>query len=84
MSDRYRLPYPPRAFLGPALAALALLCLLAPAGAQQAGGEGEALLERHCAACHRPRDDGAGLSRISQVRKTPEGWDTLPDAPPAH
>jgi len=34
----------------------------------------EGLLNARCAACHAATGDG-GLSRISQARKTPEGWD---------
>lgn len=32
-----------------------------------------ALLQTRCSGCHAPSADG-GLSRISQIRKTPEGW----------
>ena len=36
--------------------------------------DGEAVLNERCASCHQALADG-GLSRISEVRKTPEGWD---------
>lgn len=36
--------------------------------------EGEILVNDTCAACHQQGEDG-GLARISEVRKTPEGWD---------
>lgn len=36
--------------------------------------DGEALLNARCGACHQRLPDG-GLNRISQERKTPEGWD---------
>jgi len=32
------------------------------------------LLNLYCGACHTPTNNG-GLSRISNIRKTPEGWD---------
>ncbi|RLA39896.1 MAG: quinohemoprotein amine dehydrogenase subunit alpha [Gammaproteobacteria bacterium] len=35
--------------------------------------DGASLFHQRCAACHSPTDTG-GNSRISQVRKTPEGW----------
>ncbi len=38
------------------------------------GLSGKTLVNDYCAACHEQGDDG-GLSRISDVRKTPEGWD---------
>jgi len=34
---------------------------------------GAALLETRCSGCHAPLPEG-GYSRISQIRKTPEGW----------
>ncbi len=34
---------------------------------------GKSLLNKHCLGCHLPTEDG-GLSRISNQRKTPEGW----------
>lgn len=45
--------------------------LAAPAGAQQSG---EALLNSRCSGCHERIADGK-LSRVSEIRKTPEGWD---------
>ena len=36
--------------------------------------DGNILVNDTCAACHEPNDTG-GLARISEVRKTPEGWD---------
>ena len=36
--------------------------------------EGKTLVNDYCTACHEATDDG-GLARISEVRKTPEGWD---------
>ena len=35
---------------------------------------GKELVSEHCANCHKPNADG-GLSRISEARRTPEGWD---------
>ncbi|MBT9519993.1 MAG: quinohemoprotein amine dehydrogenase subunit alpha [Dechloromonas sp.] len=35
---------------------------------------GQLLLKAKCQACHAPKEDG-GLSRISDGRRTPEGWD---------
>ncbi len=34
----------------------------------------EPLLHQKCTACHKPQEDGR-LSRISYMRKTPEGWE---------
>ncbi len=39
----------------------------------QAAEEAETILAAKCAQCHTPQGEGA-LSRISQQRKTPEGW----------
>ena len=36
--------------------------------------DGETVLSERCASCHQPNADG-GLSRIGEIRKTPEGWD---------
>ena len=36
--------------------------------------DAQAVLDARCAACHERTADG-GLNRISEVRKTPEGWD---------
>lgn len=41
---------------------------------QVAAQSAQSLLNTHCASCHEPGADG-GLSRISAVRKSPEGWD---------
>lgn len=35
---------------------------------------GKELVNEHCADCHKPLADG-GLGRISEARRTPEGWD---------
>ncbi|MGI9305373.1 MAG: quinohemoprotein amine dehydrogenase subunit alpha [Gammaproteobacteria bacterium] len=40
----------------------------------QAADEGESVLNARCAACHQRQAEG-GLSRISEMRKSPEGWD---------
>ena len=48
-----------------------LLALAAPAGAQQSG---EALVNARCSGCHERMADGK-LSRVGEIRKTPEGWD---------
>jgi len=45
-----------------------------PASALANKSEGRTLVNDTCAACHEQGDDG-GLARISEVRKTPEGWD---------
>jgi len=36
--------------------------------------DSEALLNERCSSCHQRLPDG-GLSRINEIRKTPEGWD---------
>lgn len=36
--------------------------------------QGRALINDYCTACHEVTENG-GLARISEVRKTPEGWD---------
>ncbi|MBO3276936.1 quinohemoprotein amine dehydrogenase subunit alpha [Pseudomonas schmalbachii] len=41
--------------------------------AAQAATDGAALLKQNCQGCHTPEGEN-GLSRISQQRKTPEGW----------
>ena len=53
------------------LLSLGISSVAAPAGAQQAG---EALLNSRCSGCHERMADGR-LSRIGEIRKTPEGWD---------
>lgn len=35
---------------------------------------GESILNSRCGSCHE-REAGGGLNRISEIRKTPEGWD---------
>ncbi|MDH3692711.1 MAG: quinohemoprotein amine dehydrogenase subunit alpha, partial [Gammaproteobacteria bacterium] len=55
-------------------ATMTLFATLAPGAAVQAQTEAKALLNARCAACHQATDDG-GLSRINEVRKTPEAWD---------
>ncbi|KAF1053346.1 MAG: hypothetical protein GAK43_01466 [Stenotrophomonas maltophilia] len=47
-------------------------CVTLHAGNSQAR-DGQTVLRETCAACHTPDASGA-LSRISQQRKTPEGW----------
>ncbi|MCE8017194.1 quinohemoprotein amine dehydrogenase subunit alpha [Halomonas sp. MCCC 1A17488] len=49
------------------------LALLLPALAQASPG-GEAI-GRYCTACHQSQNGPQSWSRISQQRKTPEGWD---------
>ncbi len=51
------------------LLALALSTFSAPALA-----DGKTMVNDYCTACHAENDTG-GLARISEVRKTPEGWD---------
>lgn len=53
------------------LAAVSLGLLLAAAGAAESPEE--QLLRNTCSGCHQP-DASGRLSRISQQRKTPEGW----------
>jgi len=62
----------------PHLRALSVIALIlgisavgAPAGAQQSG---EAILNARCSGCHERMADGR-LSRVGEIRKTPEGWD---------
>jgi len=50
---------------------LGISIVAAPAGAQQSG---EAVLNARCSGCHERLADGR-LSRIGEIRKTPEGWD---------
>ena len=50
---------------------MGFVALAAPAGAQQSG---EALLNARCSGCHERMADGR-LSRVQEIRKTPEGWD---------
>jgi len=50
---------------------LGLSAIGAPAGAQQSA---EAVLNARCSGCHERMADGR-LSRIGEIRKTPEGWD---------
>ena len=50
---------------------LVLAIAATPAVAQQSA---ESILNARCAACHEKQADGK-LSRIGEVRKTPEGWD---------
>lgn len=52
------------------LTSLGLLAFATPAAATDA--QAQALLQAKCQACHTETPDG--LSRISQQRKTPEGW----------
>ncbi|UYG05843.1 quinohemoprotein amine dehydrogenase subunit alpha [Halomonas sp. LR3S48] len=58
----------------PALpASLCGLALLLPALAQ--ASPGSEAIDRYCTACHQSQDGPENWSRISQQRKTPEGWD---------
>lgn len=50
---------------------LGLITAAAPAGAQQSG---EALVNSRCSGCHERLANGK-LSRVGEIRKTPEGWD---------
>ncbi|MBE9557711.1 MAG: quinohemoprotein amine dehydrogenase subunit alpha [Proteobacteria bacterium] len=50
---------------------LGLIAIAAPAGAQQSG---EALVNSRCSGCHERMANGK-LSRVGEIRKTPEGWD---------
>ncbi len=51
---------------------LLLATMLGQASAQTL--DGEKLINARCAACHARLPEG-GLNRISEIRKTPEGWD---------
>ena len=56
--------------LATALSSMAVIGIsLAP---PQAHASAEALIRAKCLPCHTESDDG--ISRISQQRKTPEGW----------
>ena len=55
-----------------AASAILILATLLSVGAHAT--DAETLLNERCASCHQPLSDG-GLSRISEIRKTPEGWD---------
>ena len=57
-------------WLALATAASTLAGMIGAASAQDA----ETVLQARCAACHERTAEG-GLNRISEVRKTPEGWD---------
>jgi len=48
------------------------IAALAPAGSARAA-DAQAVLNERCTQCHTKEADG-GLSRISDLRKTPEGW----------
>ncbi|UCH73323.1 MAG: quinohemoprotein amine dehydrogenase subunit alpha [Rhodospirillales bacterium] len=48
-----------------------MAAVAAPAGAQQSG---EVILDARCSSCHDRLADGR-ISRIGEIRKTPEGWD---------
>ena len=69
-----------RYWLRPLLAAVLVVSPLGFGGGFGAGAafaeepSGDALLAARCASCHAPLPDG-GLSRVSEMRKTPEGWD---------
>ncbi|MFC6672876.1 quinohemoprotein amine dehydrogenase subunit alpha [Marinobacterium aestuariivivens] len=53
--------------------ALLTAAMAVAAPAVQAAGDPGQIMARTCAACHASQDDGQ-YSRISQQRKTPEGW----------
>ncbi len=59
-------------------ALIAGCCVLLSIAAAPARAEGEIdarrVLEERCASCHQPLNSGS-LSRIGEMRKTPEGWD---------
>lgn len=57
-------------WLALATAASTLAGMIGAASAQDA----QTVLQARCAACHERTAEG-GLNRISEVRKTPEGWD---------
>jgi quinohemoprotein amine dehydrogenase len=50
---------------------LGFAMIAVPVGAQQSG---EALVNSRCSGCHERMADGR-LSRVGEIRKTPEGWD---------
>lgn len=54
--------------------AAGLLTQLCVAGAYAAAPAGEALVNTKCASCHTAKGDGK-WDRISEGRRTPEGWD---------
>lgn len=54
--------------------ATGLLTQLCVAGAYAAAPAGEALVNTKCASCHSAKGDGK-WDRISESRRTPEGWD---------
>lgn len=56
----------------PWLAASAWLVLSWPAAAAAPAADADKLLREKCGACHL---EGGKLQRISELRKTPEGWD---------
>ncbi|MDH3593918.1 MAG: quinohemoprotein amine dehydrogenase subunit alpha [Rhodospirillales bacterium] len=59
----------------PVICVLLLGLLPAGPGAVQAqGADAASILNSRCAACHERTADG-GLSRVEDMRKTPEGWD---------
>ncbi len=49
-------------------------CFWTLSNAKAQGLDGEELVNARCGACHERLPDG-GLSRVSQGRRTPEGWD---------
>ncbi len=61
----------------PIIGAVALGLFLAGSSVAQAqGGDAARILNDRCAACHEPAA-GGGLSRIKDIRMTPEGWDMI-------
>ncbi len=64
------------AHLTRALSAAGFIAVLATGagGAAAQTSDPESILNARCAACHEARADGK-LSRIADMRKTPEGWD---------
>lgn len=75
---------PMRIFAGIAVAAVLAACAEEQGRSDRSGAagvtaetsmmRGQEVVEANCASCHAPADDGQ-LSRISEQRKTPEGWD---------
>lgn len=51
------------------------LALLLPPALAHASSPGSMAIDRYCSGCHQPQDGPQSWSRISQQRKTPEGWD---------
>ncbi|NAW11670.1 quinohemoprotein amine dehydrogenase subunit alpha [Halomonas sp. D1-1] len=61
--------------LSPAQGLSVLALTLTPLAAATAVASDQSLIDQYCSGCHQASDESGSWSRISQQRKTPEGWD---------